>query len=80
MNNFAAHFITIFFVSDPCKKCIIKSCCSDKCEERIVLENFTGYSDLWYMKFCAGAVWFAIIVMIFNVKNYWILDFKNEKD
>lgn len=27
-------------VKDPCKNCLIKSCCTEKCEEKIQILNF----------------------------------------
>lgn len=51
---------SIITAKDPCKKCIVRSCCTEKCEERIYLENFIlkGNKKLIYTKMWA---WFIII-------------------
>ena len=50
---------TIITAKDPCKKCIVKACCTEKCEERIYLENFVLKGDtIFHTKFLA---WFIII-------------------
>lgn len=51
--------LAIITAKDPCKKCIVKACCTEKCEERIYIENFILKGDtLLYKKFL---VWFVII-------------------
>lgn len=52
--------LAIITAKDPCKKCIVKACCTEKCEERICLENFIlkGDNTLFYTKFIT---WFIII-------------------
>ena len=30
----------VLFIKDPCKKCIVKACCTDPCEVVVVLKNY----------------------------------------
>ena len=32
--------IAMILAKNPCKKCIVQACCSERCEERTVFENF----------------------------------------
>jgi len=41
-------FYVIFIKRNPCKKCIISPCCSDKCNEKIFHENhITNYPGMF---------------------------------
>jgi len=60
--------IAIIILSDPCKKCLVQACCSDKCEERIILENFvTKGESLAKKKFFA---WFMIAYIILVIGSF----------
>jgi len=49
----------IILIKDPCKNCIVKACCTDKCKERIYLENFVLKGEtIFNQKFLA---WFLAI-------------------
>lgn len=61
--------ISIVTAKDPCKKCLVTACCIDKCEERILLENFILKGDT--LKERKLMAWFFIIyvpgIIIFSI-------------
>ena len=68
-------YVAITYKS-PCKKCLVKACCSDKCEEVIVFENFYWRSDdAKYKRFCAWAIIYSICILSFGIIKS-LIDFK----
>jgi len=39
------NIIATLLAKDPCKKCLVSACCSDICEERVLLENLIMRGD-----------------------------------
>jgi len=53
------YIIEVILSKNPCKKCLVRACCSDKCEERIYFESFILRGEsLWDKKLSA---WFLAI-------------------
>ena len=38
--NFILHVTALIKTRDPCKKCLVKACCTEGCEEKAILDNF----------------------------------------
>ena len=49
-------------IKDPCKNCIVKACCSKKCEVVIAIDNFIFPHDS--LKSKKIDAWFTILSMI----------------
>jgi len=77
INNYAVRFrpksplrlfIYIFFIKDPCKKCLISSCCSKVCENKI---NYLSYCDIdgniKYQRFISASVIFSILSILITI-------------
>jgi hypothetical protein len=45
LKELAVSIVTIILAKNPCKKCLVKPCCSKYCEERVVFENFILRGD-----------------------------------
>jgi hypothetical protein len=44
------------FIKDPCKKCIVRACCNNKCDTKIYFKKFIypfNSNDLWQKKLIA---------------------------
>ena len=61
-------FYKIFKLKDPCKKCIVKICCTEKCSEYILINNVTEGSTVTELKFIAiitiGLIIFFIYILL----------------
>lgn len=61
-------FYKIFKLRDPCKKCIVKICCTEKCNEYILINNVTEGSTVTELKFLAiitiGLIIFFIYILL----------------
>jgi len=68
--------IEVILSKDPCKKCLVKSCCSDKCKERIYFETFILRGEsliyrkilVWFLAIYAPGIIIYLIISMF--KNY----------
>ncbi len=64
MYNFTSIFdflwnsiILIFFARDPCKKCIVRACCSETCEEKVYYLNFCDIEGkITFQRFAAASI------------------------
>jgi len=64
------HIILTLFAKDPCKKCLVKACCSDICEHKIYYLNFCDIDgSIWFDKACAGSIIFSCIMIIVAIYN-----------
>jgi sulfatase maturation enzyme AslB (radical SAM superfamily) len=54
------------FKADPCKKCIIRACCSKYCEEK---RHWKIHDDngIWYDRFMVISLWFSSIIVIISI-------------
>lgn len=49
---------------NPCKKCIVKACCTQKCERVIMFEiHYWKYDDSLFMRFSAWSIIFGIFAI-----------------
>ena len=46
--NFIRHAYALIITRNPCKKCLVKACCSRPCEEKMLLDNFLFPSTVIY--------------------------------
>ena len=69
-------FICIFFVKDPCKKCLITACCSKLCGDKI---NYLRYcdreGDINWQRFLAACVTFSILTILYGIIESIIYSF-----
>lgn len=63
--------IKLFLMKDPCKKCLVKACCLEKCDEIIYIENYIApYNSLKEIKIiysCILFCWLTDLIYIFAV-------------
>lgn len=58
------------FMKDPCKKCIVKACCSEKCEIVVEIENACfPYGSLKEKKRMSYAILFSWICVFISVSS-----------
>jgi len=73
--SFLHRIFYIFFVKDPCKKCLVSPCCSVLCENKI---NYLSYCDIDgninFMKFNSLCIIMSIINIIVAVIKFVIID------
>jgi hypothetical protein len=50
---------------DPCEKCLVRPCCSEKCEEVILFENFYFPHDS--MKEKRWSAWFVLYSIVISI-------------
>jgi len=61
---FSLIFATLI-AKDPCKKCLVVACCKNKCEEKVLFENFILRGQpLIYRKILAGFIVLLLIGLI----------------
>ena len=65
-------------LKDPCKMCLVKACCSNKCEDKIYVEKLIfpydsvkekkmySYIVLFLMCWAAGLPLFIVLVKLFS--------------
>lgn len=59
------HIIITLRAKDPCKKCLVKACCSERCEHRTYYLNFCNRDGgIIFERICAYAVIFSCIMII----------------
>jgi len=72
-------FILIFFTRDPCnKKCLVKACCKNQCEQKIYYDNLCGYDNsLWLTRLSILSMAFGIsyFTYIFSVTILNFIEF-----
>lgn len=56
----------ILFAVDPCKKCIVKACCTEECESSIEFRKTTG-GEPFMMKAAAMVIILSLIVAFLQI-------------
>ena len=68
LQEIALLIVATLIAKDPCKKCLLRPCCTQKCEERIILENLILRGDsLVYRKFISVVIIISVITTIFAI-------------
>jgi len=62
-------FIFIW-LKDPCKKCLVKACCSKDCKKKEVFDYYSLFPGTLNMNRILS--WFLLISLIFSVASYII--------
>jgi len=55
-------------VPDPCKRCLVRACCSEKCDTRDRYETLNGDSP-FIQKFCALTIILGVIMLMFSISK-----------
>ena len=58
--DFLSTIWAIITIKDPCKKCIVRACCSTSCEYKTILDNFLFPYNLLYkskIRIICNALW-----------------------
>ena len=73
--DFIFNIWTLITFKDPCKKCIVRACCSDWCEHKTLLTNFIfPYNIIYHSRL--QILWHVILRFIFRSAIQFI--FKNK--
>ena len=59
--------IETILAKNPCKKCLVRACCSEQCEERTVYLNFGSLNGVVFQKVVAISIIFSTAVLAFGV-------------
>jgi len=66
------HIIKVIVIKDPCKKCLVKACCSDRCNSSLEIEKLIlPYQKILYAKIeawvmvCTTLGISCLLIMIF---------------
>jgi hypothetical protein len=70
MKEVTLHIIATLLAKDPCKKCLVSACCSNKCEEKVILENLIMRGDTLRSR-KLFALFFAIYVPTIFIILVW---------
>lgn len=66
--NFFQIFILIYFIKNPCKKCLVSACCSKTCDEK---NNYLRYcdihNDIIFNRLIVSSFWIAVIACIYVI-------------
>jgi len=54
---------------DPCKRCVVRACCSEECGQRVSYNILYGPNP-YTQKLCAVSVIFGMIAFIFGVVTF----------
>lgn len=54
-------YTILIFKPDPCKKCIVKACCTQLCKEKQDLKNFIGNDSIGIKRFVAILLWVTLL-------------------
>jgi len=72
--DFGLHAYTLIKTRDPCKKCLVKACCSISCEHKVLLDNFLFPSNAIYkhkiLIIIASIHW---LVQKYNIYDYMLI-------
>lgn len=61
-------FIYIFFVKDPCKKCLVSSCCSELCENKIIYLSYCDIEgNINHNRFCVLSIIIVILTVLYGI-------------
>lgn len=63
---FKTWYITVT-IKNPCKKCLIKACCSENCYDRNEYERVLGTDGQWLERLLAWFLPYLILVPILTV-------------
>jgi len=59
------NIIITLFARDPCKKCLVRACCSERCEHKTHYSNFCNRDGgIIFERICAYSVIFSCIMII----------------
>ena len=60
--------ILILFARDPCKKCIVRACCSERCEEKTYYLNFCDIEGkITFNRICVVSIIFSCTTFCLGV-------------
>ncbi len=56
-------FILIYFIRNPCKKCLVKACCSEVCKEGKRYNRFCGIDGILHNRITVSVFYMMLIAM-----------------
>ena len=59
-------FKTIF-IKNPCKKCLVRACCTIRCEDKLSYNCLAGWNGMGFQKICAYTIMFSVCVLIYSI-------------
>ena len=62
-----SYMIATLLAKNPCRKCLVRACCSEQCEERTVYLNFGSLNGVVFQKVVAISILFSMAVLTFGV-------------
>jgi hypothetical protein len=66
-------YTILIFKPDPCKKCLVKACCTRVCKEKQDLEYFLGNDSIKSKRYVAILLWFTIIYFLALILFTWVV-------
>ena len=55
-------YTKIVFKSDPCKKCLVRACCRDFCNEKQKWYSYTK-DGIYFSRFMIISYWFSVVTL-----------------
>lgn len=62
----------LIFKPDPCKKCIVKACCTQPCKEKQDLVSFVDYDTIAFKRFITIILWVSVLSLFLSMLLIWI--------
>ena len=57
-------YLVLVFKPDPCKKCLVRACCNQPCEEKQNLKHFLGTETMRVKRYAAIMVWVGFLYLL----------------
>ena len=54
------------FVKNPCKKCLVRPCCSERCQDKKDFDDTVGIGKLWEAKGLSLTVWTVLSLIVIS--------------
>ncbi len=59
--------IQTILIKNPCKKCLVKPCCSIQCKDKHIYDGLSSFNGIAFQKFCAYLILFSFTILIVSI-------------